>query len=127
MKNICTNIIRVTFFEDEEQTSQELFKELSKRCQYIDYDINAIGGVIREYKIASKLLAPLDYFQWLCYKFNIDIIGVAYDFENGHVESYELRNTDDELTESDFEESLLNEILDEPDDDFIDEDLEKKD
>ena len=125
MRNICTNIIRITFFDDELQTSRRLFRELKKRCQYVEYDINCVGGVIREYKIASKLMVPLDYFQWLCQEFNIDIIGVAYDFENGYVESFELYVDGD--TEIDIEEILFEEIFDDPDYiKFIDEDLEKE-
>ena len=125
MKNICTNIIRITFFDDELQTSRRLLRELKKRCQYVEYDINCVGGVIREYKIASKLMVPLDYFQWLCQEFNIDIIGVAYDFENGYVESFELYVDGD--SEIDIEEILFEEIFDDPDYiKFIDEDLEKE-
>ena len=125
MRNICTNIIRITFFDDELQTSRRLLRELKKRCQYVEYDINCVGGVIREYKIASKLMVPLDYFQWLCQEFNIDIIGVAYDFENGYVESFELYVDGD--TEIDIEEILFEEIFDDPDYiKFIDEDLEKE-
>ena len=125
MKNICTNIIRITFFDDELQTSRRLLRELKKRCQYVEYDINCVGGVIREYKIASKLMVPLDYFQWLCQEFNIDIIGVAYDFENGYVESVELYVDGD--SEIDIEEILFEEIFDDPDYiKFIDEDLEKE-
>lgn len=125
MRNICTNIIRITFFDDELQTSRRLLRELKKRCQYVEYDINCVGGVIREYKIASKLMVPLDYFQWLCQEFNIDIIGVAYDFENGYVESFELYVDGD--SEIDIEEILFEEIFDDPDYiKFIDEDLEKE-
>jgi len=125
MKNICTNIIRITFFDDELQTSRRLLRELEKRCQYVEYDIDCVGGVIREYKIASKLMAPLDYFQWLCQEFNIDIIGVAYDFENGYVESFELYVA--ESSKVDIEEILFDEIFDDPDYiKFIDEDLEKE-
>lgn len=74
------------------QHSKNLQKELEKNESL---EINTIytndNELIDEYLFYSNLTSPLSFLQSLCDKYDIDIIGVAYDFTNGYVESFEFK------------------------------------
>jgi hypothetical protein len=99
MSSICYNNIHVTYFdetiEEKIKTSRILHKELYEN-DYLEYpeyyNDEDEYELITEFEIESKWVAPLQFFQHLCNKYNIDIIGVAFNFDNGYVESFELKN-----------------------------------
>lgn len=103
MANECTNIIHVTYFDETEElklkTSRLLHAELheSKGLLWPDYcdaeDDDEDEYIIECYfEINSRWVAPTQFFQHLCNKYNVDIIGVAHEFDGGYVESFELHN-----------------------------------
>ena len=101
MANTCYNIIHVTYFgktrEEKVKTSKLLHEELYE-SNYLEYPQYSNDGfedeneLITEFELESKWVAPLQFLQHLCNKYNIDIIGVAYEFGCGYVESFELKN-----------------------------------
>lgn len=124
MNNVCTNIIRITFFDSEHQTSESVLRTLKSKCEYIEYDLNSPDGIIKEYKILSKYVAPLDLFQWLSYNFKIDVIGVSYEFESGYIDNFEFYAKILEIEEKDIDEELVNNIFNEEGINWNDSDLE---
>ena len=103
MANECTNIIHVTYFDETKElklkTSRLLHAELhkSKGLLWPDYcdaeDDDEDEYIIECYfEINSRWVAPTQFFQHLCNKYNVDIIGVAHEFDGGYVESFELHN-----------------------------------
>lgn len=98
MANICMNVIHVTYFgetsEENLKTSQLLHKELHDNVLgiYPEYDQDNTYGAETEFEFDSNWVTPLQLLQHFCNKYNVDIIGVAYEFGNGYVESFELKN-----------------------------------
>lgn len=104
------NVIHITYFgeTDEEnlKTSQLLHKELSDNFLgiYPEYDQDNIYCAETIFELESNWIAPLQLFQHFCNKYNVDIIGVAHEFGNGYVESFELQN---QLIQQEVEQHVL--------------------
>jgi hypothetical protein len=102
MANLCSNIINVTYFDETEElklkTSRLLHEELQENFSslYPEYcnaeDCEDEYEIECYFEVGSKWVAPLQFFHHLCNKYNVDIIGVAYEFGGGYVESFELHN-----------------------------------
>jgi len=72
--------------------SNDLCRELKIKVNDSSLDINDFNEVITDVKFNTDWVVPLQLLQHLCNKYNVDIIGVGYEFNGGYVESFELRN-----------------------------------
>lgn len=90
---MCNNIIYITYLDkDVNSLPTNLYYVLVDNYKILEFDDLNDKSLITEIKFLSDYVAPLSHLQELCNKYNIDIIGVSYDFENGYVESFELKN-----------------------------------
>jgi hypothetical protein len=105
MAVICNNIIHVSFNVDNDDTTGPEAKK-----KFVDdfasifemYDLDrayeyAEENEALEIDFSSKWSAPIDILQEFCDKYNLTIIGVAYEFANGYVESFELNFNPDSV------------------------------
>jgi len=106
MAAICTNIIHITYYGNDEtniQTSSAIFNELEETFEFVwNADTGSLfDGVPETYSelgFESSWVAPLAFLQELCKKYNVDILGVAFEFSGGHVESFTLfKDSEDEI------------------------------
>lgn len=101
MEQLCTNRIFVTYYgaeEDKKQTSQKLFSILREKYSMIDaISDSAEFEYFVEFSFFSDYVAPTEILQKICYELNIDIIGVAYLFDEGYVDAFELYNAQEEV------------------------------
>lgn len=108
MSGTCNNIIYVTYHSDDYNKNLEVCKQICKTlnikveddCDLKDYKTYAIHHSVL--KFGSNWVAPIDILQDLCNTYDIDIMGVSYEFqESGYVESFELvSNSIQESTEN---------------------------
>ena len=135
--NVCTNIIHLTYYgspEENLQSSEAIYKYLKNKFD-VYFDEYDEDGLITDYQFASQWTAPLSFLDELSMNFKVDIIGVAYEFEDGYVESFEiLTKLDDEditgsfintVTDSNIEEGVDTIILPENELHILDEQLEE--
>ena len=90
--NPCENIIHITYYgKDKRSDSINLLKELKAKFpdMYGDFPDDEI---YTDLDFTSEWVSPLQFLQHLCNKYTVDIIGVAYEFIDGYVESFELKN-----------------------------------
>ena len=90
--NPCENIIHITYYgKDKRSDSINLLKELKAKFpdMYGDFPDDEI---YTDLGFTSEWVSPLQFLQHLCNKYTADIIGVAYEFIDGYVESFELKN-----------------------------------
>ena len=91
--NICTNIIHVSYYGKNEEENIKISKEIrsllySKFSEVTtEFDEN---GVICDFSFESNWAAPIILLDEISEKYKVDIIGVAYEFDDGYVESFEL-------------------------------------
>ena len=94
--NPCSNIIHITYRGSEEikvATSKQIYFELRKYEKIKIMHIYEHADLIIKVEFISGLVVPLQFLQHLANKYNVDIIGVAYEFnDGGYVESFELYN-----------------------------------
>ncbi len=135
MGSICRNTIYVTYFGDDaekQKTSKLVHEELHKSnyLEYPEYYSDSEDETISEFELESNWVAPLQLFQHLCNKYNIDIIGVAYEFSGGYVEAFELKNQlrEEEVSEQhiipfveyDGDTEIISELPETQDEDILD-------
>lgn len=130
MANICNNKINITYFgtkEENYKTYHKFHKEINdiflevfpKYKEQVKSEINddfeidyedrseiTYENIKTSFDIYSMWVAPIQIFQDLCNKYNIDIIGVAYEFYSGYVESFELKNELEKEEEEVIEHTL---------------------
>lgn len=91
--NVCTNIIHVSYYGKNEEENIKISKEIrsllySKFSEVTtEFDEN---GVICDFSFESNWAAPIILLDEISEKYKVDIIGVAYEFDDGYVESFEL-------------------------------------
>ena len=91
--NVCTNIIHVSYYEKNKEENIKISKEIrsllySKFSEVTtEFDEN---GVICDFSFESNWAAPIILLDEISEKYKVDIIGVAYEFDDGYVESFEL-------------------------------------
>ena len=98
MANICNNITHVSFnVDNDDTTGPEIKKKFIDEfaTQFEMYDIDRAYEAAEENEaleiyFTSKWSAPIEILQEFCDKYNVTIIGVAHEFANGYVESFEL-------------------------------------
>lgn len=103
--NICSNIIHINYYgtlEENEIVSKEIYEILKNKFD-VYFDEYDEDGLISDYQFDSEWTAPISFLDELSLKYNIDIRGVAYEFEDGYVEAYEIL--------ADFEEDITTPIL----------------
>ena len=92
IENICTNRISLRYHGNEEtqlESSKVLFETLNKKYKVIFNEHSNLGTVI-ECVFESNWTCPIELLDSLSTNYNIDIIGVAYEFIDGYVEAFEL-------------------------------------
>ena len=101
MANMCKNILRIQFYDKEYQSLEgcrAVIKALLDKSSFSITDskkgIKELGEDYIDIDMYTHLAAPIDYYQEVCDKYNVDIIGVAYDFDSQYVESFELYCSD---------------------------------
>lgn len=108
MGGTCNNLIYITYHSDDHNKNIETYKQICKtlHCKVEgDCDLKAFKTFEiyhSELNFSSNWVAPIDILQDLCNTYDIDIMGVSYEFQgSGYVESYELvSNSVQECTEN---------------------------
>ena len=96
MSGTCNNIIYITYHSNDYNKNIETYKQICKELKgpfYNDYDLK----VYKTFEIyhstidfCSNWVTPVDTLQNLCKSYDIDIIGVSYEFqESAYVNSFE--------------------------------------
>ena len=92
IENICTNRISIKYHGDEEtqlEVSHKILEVLEKNYKVIFNERDAIGNII-ECVFESSWTCPTDLLQSFSINFNVDIIGVSYEFIDGYVDAFEI-------------------------------------
>lgn len=102
MANIADIILKIEFPEIEfnETINDEILNGL-KNLSYEYFDIIHLDENCAEVTMGGAWNVNIDGLQKLCNTFGCYIIGIAYDFGNNYVESFELSSDDynyDEIT-----------------------------
>jgi hypothetical protein len=103
MPNICINTINITYYEVEEKELKKISRAIRDKIdeRFLIYKMWGKDDtpyhldepvIITNYEFGSDWVAPLEFLDQLCIDHNVDICGVAYEFEDGYVESFELQN-----------------------------------
>lgn len=95
MSNRCTNTIHITYYGKNDEENYEIYNRIYEELDdtfgvflYFNSDDEIPDKIVFE----SEYVAPIEFLQEVCEIYNVDIIGVAYEFEGGYVESFELQN-----------------------------------
>ena len=92
IENICTNRISIKYYGDQEhrlEVSRKMLEVLEKHYKVVFNERNNEGN-ITECVFESKWTCPIDLLESFSTNFNVDIIGVSYEFKDGYVEAFEL-------------------------------------
>ena len=95
MANIADVILKVEFPEVEfnENLNSQIINEL-RQLSYEYFDVLNEDETYAEIIMGSAWNVNIDALQNLCNTFGCYMIGVAYDFGNNYVESFELSSED---------------------------------
>ena len=91
-ENICTNRISIRYHGDEEyqlEVSHKILEVLEKHYKVVFNEHDNMGN-ITECVFESEWTCPLDLLESFSTNFNVDIIGVSYEFKDGYVDAFEL-------------------------------------
>ena len=91
-ENICTNRISIRYHGDEKyqlEASHKILEVLEKHYKVVFNERNSVGN-ITECVFEGKWTCPLDLLESFSTDFNVDIIGVSYEFRDGYVDAFEL-------------------------------------
>ena len=91
-ENICTNRISIRYHGDEEhqlEVSHKILEVLEKHYKVVFNERDNMGN-ITECVFESEWTCPLDLLESFSTNFNVDIIGVSYEFKDGYVDAFEL-------------------------------------
>lgn len=106
--NKCNNIIHINYYgtDDENQKSSELiYNELKNKFEVYFNEHNS-EGLICDYQFDSDWVSPTSFLKEISEKYKVDIIGVAYEFDDGYVDSFEILYKLDEIVSREFLETV---------------------
>ena len=91
-ENICTNRISIRYHGGEEyqlEVSHKILEVLEKHYKVIFNEHDNMGN-ITECVFESEWTCPLDLLESFSTNFNVDIIGISYEFRDSYVDAFEL-------------------------------------
>ena len=92
MVNICTNIIHITYYgniDENIKKSTEIKEFLESHYNLLWFDTDDTYDTYTEIAFESISVAPLTILSELSKENGVDIIGIAYEFTDRYVESFE--------------------------------------
>lgn len=92
MENMCNNIIHISYYDnniqDKINKSNEIYDYISEHFSLSSGLLDEDGAMIR-CEFTTEATAPLFKLSELSKEKGVDIIGVAYEFDGGYVDSFE--------------------------------------
>ena len=93
IENICTNRIKLNYHGNDDfklDASSEISKLLNEKFKVVFEERELSLGLLNECVFESKWSAPIEMLSALSTNYDVDIIGVSYEFKDGYVESFEI-------------------------------------